>query len=101
MQFAADYPFLNIFWTMIIFFCWVAWIWLLIMILTDLFRRHDVGGLGKAGWCIVLIALPFLGVLIYLIAHGDKMAQRNAEQAANQQAQFNDYVKTVASSGGA
>ena len=65
--FAADYPFLDILWTMIIFFCWVAWIWLLIMVFSDLFRRH-VSGWAKAAGVVFLIILPFLGVLIYLIA---------------------------------
>src|SRR5262245_50743294 len=68
MVFAADYPFLNILWSMILFFCWVAWIWILVLILSDLFRR-DISGWAKAGWCVVLIILPFLGTLIYLIAH--------------------------------
>jgi hypothetical protein len=93
---AADYPFLNIFWTMIIFFCWVAWIWTLIMIFGDLFSRHDHSGWYKALWMVALIILPFLGVLIYLIANGGGMAQRSAERAQVKQAQFNDYVQSVA-----
>src|SRR3954447_26224967 len=71
MVVAADYPFLDILWTMIIFFAWVAWIWILVVILTDVFRRRDIGGLSKAAWVIFLIALPFLGVLVYLIAQHD------------------------------
>jgi uncharacterized membrane protein len=77
---AADYPFLDILWTMIIFFAWVIWIWILISILTDLFRRHDVSGGMKALWTIFLIILPFLGVLIYLIVNGQGMAERNVKQ---------------------
>jgi hypothetical protein len=96
MVFAADYPFLNIFWTMILFFCWVAWIWMLVMILGDVFRR-DVSGWAKAGWSVVLIVLPFLGALIYLIAHGKEMSERRVGQAAH----FDDYARTVASNGGA
>jgi uncharacterized membrane protein len=77
---AADYPFLDVLWTMIVFFAWVIWIWILISILTDLFRRHDVSGGMKALWTIFLILLPFLGVLIYLIVNGQGMAERNVKQ---------------------
>jgi general stress protein CsbA len=97
---AADYPFLNILWTMIIFFCWVAWIWILIVILTDVFRRKDESGWLKALWVIFLIVLPFLGVLIYLIANHDGMADRQAKQIAGQQAQFDSYVREVADKSG-
>ena len=76
---AADYPFLDVLWTMVIFFAWVIWIWILISILTDLFRRHDVSGGMKALWTIFLIFLPFLGVLIYLIVNGQGMAERNVK----------------------
>jgi hypothetical protein len=100
MLLAADYPFLNILWTMIIFFCWVAWIWLLIVIFTDIFRRHDIGGWHKAIWIVFLIILPFLGVLIYLIAQSKGMAERNLEHHRAAQAQFNEYVQSVAASGG-
>ena len=81
---AADYPFLDVLWTMIIFFAWVIWIWILISILADLFRRHDVSGWMKAAWVIFLILLPFLGVLIYLIVNGKGMAERNVRQAQDQ-----------------
>ncbi len=97
---AADYPFLNILWSMIIFFCWVAWIWTLIVIVGDLFRRHDASGFKKAIWLIVLIILPFVGVLAYLIANGQGMAERSAKQHQAQQAQFADYVQSVAAPGG-
>jgi hypothetical protein len=100
MILAADYPFLNILWTMIIFFCWVAWIWILIVILTDVFRRKDESGWLKALWVIFLIVLPFLGVLIYLIANHDGMADRQAKQIAGQQAQFDSYVREVADKSG-
>jgi hypothetical protein len=100
MVFAADYPFLNILWTMIIFFAWVIWIWMMIAILTDVFRRRDMSGWGKAGWTVFLIVLPFLGSLIYLIANHDGMAERNTKQARVAQAEFDDYVKTVAKNGG-
>jgi hypothetical protein len=100
MPIAADYPFLNILWSMIIFFLWVVWIWMMIAILSDVFRRQDLSGWGKAGWSIFMIILPFLGALVYLIAHGDGMAQRNVKDAQGQRAQFDDYVKSVAGSGG-
>jgi general stress protein CsbA len=100
MVIAADYPFLNILWTMIIFFAWVAWIWMLIIILSDIFRRHDLSGWGKAAWTLFVIAVPFVAALIYLIAHGDGMASRRAEDAQVAQAQFEGYVKSVAKNGG-
>jgi Phospholipase_D-nuclease N-terminal/Short C-terminal domain len=100
MPIAADYPFLNILWSMIIFFVWVTWIWMMITILSDVFRRSDLSGLGKAGWSIFLICLPFLGAFIYLIAQGDGMAQRNVRDAQGQRAQMDEYVRSVAGSTG-
>jgi hypothetical protein len=100
MLIAADYPFLNILWSMIIFFVWITWIWMMITILSDVFRRRDLSGWGKAGWSIFLICLPFLGAFIYLIAQGDGMAERNVKDAQGQRAQFDDYVKSVAGDGG-
>jgi general stress protein CsbA len=102
MVLAADYPFLDVLWTMIIFFCWVAWIWLLILIFSDLFRR-DVSGWAKAAWVVFLIVLPFLGALVYVIANGKEMTERRAADAAGSQAHFDNYVRSVAegSDGGA
>jgi hypothetical protein len=100
MPIAADYPFLNILWSMIIFFLWVAWIWILILILSDVFRRRDLSGCGKAAWTVFVIVLPFLGVLIYLIAESDGMAERRAQDEQGQRAQMDAYVKSVAGSGG-
>jgi len=68
MLLASDYPFMDIFWTMIIFFAWVIWIWLLILVLGDNFRRRDHSGIAKAGWTVFVISLPLLGVLVYMIA---------------------------------
>jgi Phospholipase_D-nuclease N-terminal len=76
---ASDYPFLSIFWTMMIFVFWVIWIWLVITVLADVFRRKDLSGWGKAGWTVFVIVLPFLGVLIYLIAHGTGMSEAEAQ----------------------
>jgi hypothetical protein len=98
--FAADYPFIDVLWTMILFFAWVAWIWVLIVIVGDLFRRHDTSGWVKALWIILLIVLPFIGVLIYLIVNGQGMSERAAKDARANQAQFADYVQSVASTGG-
>jgi general stress protein CsbA len=95
MPIAADYPFMDVLWSMIIFFCWVAWIWILILCFSDLFRRH-ISGWAKAAWIVFLIILPFLGVLIYLIAEHQGMADRNIKQAQAQQQQFDQYVKSVA-----
>jgi len=96
MLFAADYPFMNVFWTMILFFFWVAWIWVLIMVFSDLFRRHEVSGWVKALWIIVVIFMPFLGVLVYVLVNGHGMTERNVKQAQDQQAQFDAYVQTAA-----
>jgi len=100
MVVAADYPFLDVLWTMIIFFAWVVWIWMMVTILTDVFRRRDIGGVAKAAWCVFMILLPFLGVLIYLISQHDKMAERNMKQAEAMQKQFDDHVRQVAANGG-
>ena len=101
MLIAADYPFLNILWSMIIFFAWVAWLFILFRVIADIFRRHDTSGWGKAAWLVFVIVLPFLGVFIYLIANGDEMGKRDLEQARAAQANMDDYVKSVAGSGGA
>jgi hypothetical protein len=100
MPIAADYPFLDVLWSMIIFFVWVTWIWMMILILSDVFRRRDLSGWGKAGWTFFLIVLPFLGALIYLIAQGGGMAERREQDAQGQKAQMDEYVRSVAGSGG-
>jgi hypothetical protein len=98
---AADYPFLNILWTMILFFAWVAWIWIAVTVLTDVYRRHDLSGWAKAAWTILVIVLPFAGVLIYLVGHSKGMAERNTQELAAAQTQFDDYVRSVPNGGGA
>jgi hypothetical protein len=98
---ASNYPFLDIFWTMLIFFLWVIWIWFLIIILSDVFRRHDIGGGKKAVWCIFIIFLPFLGAFIYLIANGQGMAERRSKDEQQAQSQMDDYIRSAARSGGA
>jgi Short C-terminal domain/Phospholipase_D-nuclease N-terminal len=96
MVIAADYPFLDVLWTMIIFFCWVAWIWIVITVFIDLFRRHDIGGWGKAAWVVFVIVLPFLGVLVYLIAQHDGMRERSVKEAQDQKQAFDEYVRETA-----
>ncbi len=96
MLFAADYPFLDVFWTMLIFFFWVIWIWILVTVLIDVFRRHDIGGWAKAGWCVFMIVLPYLGVFVYLISQGKGMAERRASEIQASQASFDSYVRDVA-----
>ena len=98
MLIAADYPFMDVFWSMLIFFLWIAWLLILFRIFADIFRRHDIGGWGKAAWCVFVIFLPFLGVLVYLIAEGKNMAHRDVEQQAAARAEFDDYVRSVAQS---
>jgi hypothetical protein len=94
--FADDYPFLDVLWTMLVFFGWVIWFWLLITVFSDLFRRRDIGGWGKAGWILLCIVLPYLGVFIYLISQGRHMAERNLEQQRAARSQFDDYVRETA-----
>ena len=96
MLIAADYPFLEVFWTMIIFFAWVIYIWIVITVLIDVFRRHDISGWGKAAWVVFVIVLPFLGVLVYLIGQHEGMRERSAKQAKAQRAEFDQYVREAA-----
>jgi hypothetical protein len=101
MVMAADYPFLDVFWTMLIFFAWVVWIWMMVVILMDVFRRRDIGGWVKAAWCAFMIILPFIGVLTYLIVEHDGMAQRNLERVQMAEQQFDERVRTAAHGDGA
>ena len=97
---AADYPFLDLMWTMLIFFIWILWFWLLFTVFADVFRRHDISGWGKAAWLLFTILLPFLGVFVYLITQNTGMTERNLERARAQKAQFDDYVRQTASESG-
>ena len=97
---AADYPFLDVLWTMVIFFLWVFWFWLIITVAIDIFRRRDASGWKKAIWLIFILFVPFLGVFAYLIVNHDGMAERNIQQAQAKQEQFDTYVKTVAKGDG-
>jgi hypothetical protein len=90
---AAEYPLLNIFWTMLMFFGLVIWLRLLFTVFGDLFTRHDISGWAKAGWCLLSIVLPFVGVFLYLGTQGDGLAERNLERLQNAQAQMEKYVR--------
>ena len=86
---------------MLIFFAWIIWFWLLITVFSDLFRRHDTSGFAKVLWIIFVIVLPFLGVFIYMIVEHQGMTERSMRQAQDQRSQMDDYVRSVAGSGGA
>jgi hypothetical protein len=98
---AASYPFLDVMWSMLVFFLWVAWFILLFRVFGDIFRRHDLSGGAKVLWLIFTILLPFLGVFVYIITQGDAMTKRDVERAQAQRAQFDDYVRDTAGGGGA
>ena len=93
MIIATDYPLLDIIWTMLVFFGWVIWFFILITVFRDLFRRHDVSGWGKAAWVVLCVFLPYIGVLAYLIVHGKGMAERNAQDVQTA-AEFADYQRS-------
>jgi hypothetical protein len=98
---AYDYPLLGVFWTMLWFFLWFAWIVLLVRVFTDIFRSHDMGGVAKALWSIFVILVPFLGVFVYVIARGHHMAERDVAEAQSREQAFQSYVKDVAANGSA
>ncbi len=98
MLVASSYPFLDVFWTVLVFFVWVAWFMLLFRIFGDIFRRNDIGGGGKVLWLIFVLIVPFLGVFIYVIAESRGMNERNMERAQQSRQQFDNYVRATASS---
>lgn len=98
---AADYPFLDILWTMFIFFAWIIWFWLLITIFADVFRRSDIGGGTKTLWCIFVILTPFIGVFVYLISQSKGMNERNLQSVQQQKQQADDYIRSVSGGGDA
>jgi hypothetical protein len=100
MLIAADYPFLDVMWTILVFFVWVAWFMMLFRVFADIFRRQDLSGWGKTGWLVFTVVLPFLGVFVYLISQGREMTERSLERAGAQRAQFDDYVRDTARNGG-
>lgn len=96
---AYTYPLADLFGTMLGFFLLIIWFWLLIIVFSDIFRSHDLGGGAKALWVVFVIILPFLGIFVYLIARGGKIHERAADQAAQQQQAFDAYVKETAGTG--
>jgi Short C-terminal domain/Phospholipase_D-nuclease N-terminal len=98
---ATSYPFLDLLWDIMIFFAWVIYIWIAITVLIDVFRRNDIGGWSKALWVILVIVIPFLGVLLYLIVNHAGMAERRIKESQAAQAQFDEYVRQTAGKGGA
>jgi len=101
MVMAADYPFMDVLWSMIIFFFWVIWIWIVITVLIDIFRRHDVSGVAKVAWVIFVVILPWLGVLVYLVVEHDGMRERSVKQVQAERRAFDDYVRDTAGGGSA
>jgi hypothetical protein len=95
---ATDYPLLDVFWSMLIFFLWVAWFFILFRCIADVFRRDDIGGGAKVLWMLFLIIVPFLGVFIYVIVESKGMQQRDMERIQAQQQQFDQYVRETAGS---
>lgn len=100
MPIAADYPFLNILWSMLVFMGFIMWIWIAIMCFMDIFRRHDIGGFAKAIWIVFIIFIPLLGVLFYLIAYHNGIAERNAKGQEAAQAAFDQQVREAAGKAG-
>jgi hypothetical protein len=96
---ASSYPFLEVVWTMFIFFGFVVWLWLLFTVIGDIFRRHDLGGFGKVLWIIFIIVLPFLGVFVYVIAEHQGMTERAIKRQESTQAEVEQYLRSVAAQG--
>jgi hypothetical protein len=92
----ADFPFLEFLWSMMLFFAWLAWIWIAVTCFMDILRRHDIGGGHKALWVVFIILIPFLGVLVYLVAQHDGMRERSDQAVKAQKAAFDDYVREAA-----
>ena len=97
---SSGYPMLDVLWTMLIVFAWVIWFWLLITVFADLFRRHDISGWGKAGWTVLVILLPFIGVLAYLIVQGGAMAVRREADAVQLRGPYDRQMRSVSAAGG-
>jgi hypothetical protein len=95
----ATYTFGDVMWTMFVFFAWILFFWMLFGVFGDLFSRHDLSGWAKAGWTVLVIILPFIGIFVYLISQGKGMGERAQQRAQSQQAQVDDYVRSVAASG--
>jgi len=99
MVLASGYPFLSVMWSMFVFFAWILWIWLLIYVYMDIFRRHDIGGWAKTLWVVFTFLVPFIGVFTYLIVEGRAMGDRRAAEAQQAKQDMDNYVRSVASNG--
>ena len=97
---ASSYPFLDVFWDILIVFAWFIFIWIAITVLIDVFRRHDISGWAKAAWVVFVVILPWIGVLTYLIVNHSGMTERRINEASAAQKQFDDYVRQTAGGGG-
>ena len=95
----ATYSFGDVMWTMFVFFAWILFFWLLFGVFGDLFSRHDLSGWAKAGWTVLVIILPFIGIFVYLISQGKGMGERAQQRAQAQKTEVDDYVRSVAASG--
>jgi hypothetical protein len=93
---ATSYPLLEVFWTMLIFFAFVIWLWILFVVILDIFRRQDTSGWAKVAWIVFIIVLPYLGVFVYLIAEHKGMSERSARQQEAAQTEMDHYVRSVA-----
>lgn len=97
---AYDYPILGLFWSMLFFFIWISWLVIFFHVVIDIFRSHDMGGFAKAGWLLLVVLLPLLGVLIYVLARGDSMRDRDVARARAQQSDMEAYVRQAAGTSG-
>ncbi|MFH0243621.1 SHOCT domain-containing protein [Streptomyces sp. HK10] len=99
LHMAYDYPLLGAFFTFLWFFLWVVWLILLFKVITDIFRDHETSGWGKAGWLVFVLVLPYLGVLVYLIARGKGMSEREMRRARMEREIFDTYIRETAGTG--
>ena len=97
---ASSYPFLKVLWDILIIFAWILFIWIAITVFIDITRRRDLSGWAKAAWLVLIVILPWIGVLIYLIGNHDGMAERSEKRTQAAQAQFDEYVRQAAGKGG-
>jgi uncharacterized membrane protein YcjF (UPF0283 family) len=97
---ASSYPFLNILWDILIIFAWVLYLWVAIIAFADIFRRRDIGGWAKAAWVVLIVIIPWIGVLIYMIANNNGIAERNEKQSRAAQASFDEAVRQASGTGG-
>jgi hypothetical protein len=93
----TEMPLLDLFWTMFVFFLWVAWFWLLLTVFADIFRSDDLSGWGKAGWVVLTVVLPYLGVFVYVIARGRSMQERQVQRQRELEEATASYIRGVAS----